>query len=142
MKDLYIAQRIIPPAGQIILVLSLIFLLGSGWACISKLQHLSHRYSTNGMVVNYDENADQGRYYPIVEFKDKQGKTHIFRDGTGASAPLYQTGTRVQVDYNPADPQQAEITTLYYRWGLTGGLLFIGILLFRLGLRFSEKISA
>ena len=64
-------------------------------------------------------------YYPVVEFDDGDGQTHEFRSSAGSNPPAYSEGDRVEVLYDPGDPQQASINSFTSLWVgplVTGGL--------------------
>lgn len=60
-------------------------------------------------------------YFPIVRFQDRDGVTHTVRCEEGcslASTPKYRTGESVAILYDPADPAQARIDSVFARFGL------------------------
>lgn len=140
MKDIAFRNLIIPPLGILLWAISALFLILSFIACIVELVDLSDKYSTNGIILSYTEDTESGRYYPIVRYKDSSHISHTFTDATGSSAPLYSVGTIVQVDYMINNPSASEVTTLYFRWGLTIGLCGCAIMFFVLGYLFSERL--
>lgn len=140
MKDIAFRNLIIPPLGIILWAISALFIILSVIACIVELVDLSDKYSTNGVILAYTEDDESGRYYPIVRFKDSSLISHTFTDVTGSSVPLYSIGTIVQVDYMTANPSASEVTTLYFRWGLTFGLFGCAVMFFVLGYLFSERL--
>ncbi len=140
MKDITFQNLIIPPLGIILWTISALFIIFSIITCIVELVDLSEKYSTNGIILSYTEDNESGRYYPIVRFKDSSHISHTFTDVTGSSVPLYSIGTIVQVDYMTANPSASEVTTLYFRWGLTIGLFGCAVMFFVLGYLFSERL--
>ena len=140
MKDISFRNLIIPPVGILFWTISALFITLSFIACIVELVDLSEKYSTNGIILSYTEDNESGRYYPIVRFKDSSHISHTFTDVTGSSVPLYSIGTIVQVDYMTANPSASEVTTLYFRWGLTIGLFGCAVMFFVLGYLFSERL--
>lgn len=140
MKDITFQNLIIPPIGILFWTISALFIILSVIACIVELVDLSDKYSTNGIILSYTEDNESGRYYPLVRFKDSLHISHTFTDATGSSVPLYSIGTIVQVDYMTANPSASEVTTLYFRWGLTIGLFGCAVMFFVLGYLFSERL--
>jgi len=140
MKDITFQNLIIPPLGIILWTISALFIIFSIITCIVELVDLSEKYSTNGIILSYTEDNESGRYYPIVRFNDSSHISHTFTDVTGSSVPLYSIGTIVQVDYMTANPSASEVTTLYFRWGLTIGLFGCAVMFFVLGYLFSERL--
>ncbi len=56
-------------------------------------------------------------YNPIVEFTDSNGETHRFVGSTGGEGkPIIETGTEVEVIYDPADPNKAQIGSFEQFW--------------------------
>lgn len=141
-KDRYVRGSLIPVITQVLWSISFLCFFFALFSIIQELRHLSDRKSTNGEVISYIESDETSRFHPRIRFKDQQGIAHEFIDGTGATAPLYVVGTIVQVDYNPQYPNIAEMTTLYYRWGSSFGLLCISALCWFMGSRFTYRLTA
>jgi len=72
---------------------------------------------TEGIVTGLDESNTDGSstYSPIVEFT-VNGQTYTFESGNASSPPAYQVGETVNVRYDPADPNTAQIDKLTERW--------------------------
>jgi hypothetical protein len=138
--DKFIRGRLIPPIAQTLWLISVVCCVFMLINIISVLMHLSERKSTNGEIIAYVELPGTERFHPKIRFTDMQGTVHEFVDAIGATAPLYLVGTIVQVDYNPEQPNIAEMTTLYFRWGSSIGLFFIVTIFWILGSRFTYKV--
>lgn len=55
-------------------------------------------------------------YVPVVEFTTGAGRVVRFRSATGSSAPEYEVGAFVDVLYDPARPDTAEISDFAQFW--------------------------
>jgi hypothetical protein len=75
--------------------------------------------TTTGTVTRLEESeTSEGYccvYSPVVEFQ-VNGQTYSFENGTASSSPEYQVGGEVQVRYDPADPNTAQINSFSARW--------------------------
>lgn len=142
LRERYFRGSLIPTITQVLWLGSLLCIFFAFVLIFHELQHLADRKSTNGEVIGYVESEHTNRFHPKIRFSDVLGKSHEFIDATGATAPLYLVGTIVQVDYHPNNPKIAEMTTLYYRWGGTFGLLFISAICWILGSRFTYRVQS
>lgn len=72
---------------------------------------------TEGTVIGLDESNSDGStaYDPIVEFS-VDGQTYTFESGNASSPPAYDVGERVEVLYDPNDPNTAQINKISERW--------------------------
>lgn len=86
--------------------------------------YISWKLQTNGekvegTVVRLNEQSDSEgdccTYVPVVEF-EAGGRTYSFEGGTASDPPAYETGERVPVLYDPADPETAQIDKWSERW--------------------------
>ena len=80
--------------------------------CIGKLvayQSVKSRSDglTNGRAVNH---------YPIVEFVDAAGTKRRFTASTGSNQKPYVVGAEITVQYDPKDPENADIESKLYQW--------------------------
>lgn len=55
------------------------------------------------------------RYRSIIEFSDQAGKRHRFASAAATRSPGHQTGQRVPVIYDPANPADAAIDSFTER---------------------------
>jgi hypothetical protein len=73
---------------------------------------------TTGTVARLEESTHEGYccvYSPVVEFQ-VNGRTYSFENDSASSSPEYQVGSEVQVRYDPADPNTAQINTFSASW--------------------------
>lgn len=73
-------------------------------------------------------------YYPVVEFIDSNGTKRKFTASTGSNQKPYSVGAEVVVQYDPKDPESADIESRLYQWlipalvsGLGAAALAVGI---------------
>jgi Protein of unknown function (DUF3592) len=73
---------------------------------------------TTGTVVDVESSTDADGYetfYPVVRFTTADGREVEFRSDSGSSSPP-STGNRVDVLYDPDDPQDAELSGFLDLW--------------------------
>jgi len=79
-------------------------------------------------------------YYPVVAFRARDGREVRFRDkvglpriGQGKSASISVggpvEGVKVDVVYDPAEPERARVATAMRLWGLPAGIIGLGALI-------------
>lgn len=54
-------------------------------------------------------------YSPVIEFA-AGGQTYTFEGGNASDPPQYRVGQQVNVRYDPADPNTAQIDSIFERW--------------------------
>jgi hypothetical protein len=72
-------------------------------------------------------------YYPVVRFKTQDGKAVDFRAASGSQRPTYSVGDKVPVLYDPNNPKDSRINTVWGVWGAPLILLGIGAVFLILG---------
>lgn len=86
-------------------------------------------------VVHESEGTKKGRKHPVVRFTTKEGKEVVIRPQQHYNV---QPGHTLQVLYDPAHPEQAEVGTVARaqnrRIALGAGSIVLGVLLFLGGL--------
>jgi hypothetical protein len=74
---------------------------------------------TTGIVTRLEESSDGDGgccvYSPVIEF-DAGGQRYSFEGGNASDPPAYDVGEQVQVLYDPADPNTAQINKWTERW--------------------------
>ncbi len=80
-------------------------------------------------------------YCPQVAFTDAKGRQIKFQSEVGSQPPAYNIGQKVQIIYQPNNPQKAEIDSVMSLWfvpGCTSALglafTFLGFVLFFVGI--------
>ncbi|MCC7358926.1 MAG: DUF3592 domain-containing protein [Anaerolineales bacterium] len=59
--------------------------------------------------------SDGDTYKPVIEY-EVNGQTYAFESPNSASPPAYAVGERVTLRYNPDNPQDARINSLWELW--------------------------
>jgi hypothetical protein len=73
---------------------------------------------TSGIVTRLEESSDAESccaYSPVIEFT-AGGQTYTFEGGNASNPPQYKVGQQVNVRYDPADPNTAQIDSFFERW--------------------------
>ncbi|MBI5945986.1 MAG: DUF3592 domain-containing protein [Chloroflexi bacterium] len=72
---------------------------------------------TDGIVVEMKPSTSDGTttYTPIVEFQ-VNGQTYSFKGGISSNPPKYSVGDRVEVRFDPDNPETAQIDKNVERW--------------------------
>ncbi len=93
-----------------------------------------------GVVVDmktYLQGTSDENYGPVVHFTTAAGQTQEFESGDTSTPPMYQSGDKVDVFYDPANPPQARIYNPWIVYLGTGIQIFetlifliIGIIIF------------
>ncbi|MBE9206538.1 DUF3592 domain-containing protein [Nostoc sp. LEGE 06077] len=87
-------------------------------------------------VVKHRSRDSKGRsftaYYPVIKFTANSGKLIEFEANSGSNPPAYNQGQKVEILYNPQEPESAVISSWFELWFLptmfTGmGSLFVVI---------------
>lgn len=93
------------------------FCLWGGYMLYVSYQLQANGRVTEGIVVSLDEsNSDNGKTYsPIIEF-ETGGGVYSFKGNISSNPPKYEVGERVEVRYDPADPQTAQIENGFEKW--------------------------
>ena len=75
--------------------------------------------TTTGIVVSLDESDDSEGgccvYSPVIEF-EAGGQTYSFDGGNASYPPAYEVGEQVEVIFDPAAPDTAQINKWSERW--------------------------
>lgn len=102
--------------------------LGIGIAClvggivwgVNTKKFVDGAVKTSGTVVEVQRrqsSSDDGpTYYPVVRFADAEGRDVTFTSSTGSNPPSHREGDRVEVLYDPRDPNDAEINSFFSLW--------------------------
>lgn len=95
------------------------FCLWGVYAAYTGWQLQTKGVTTTGTVVQMEESStSEGGccvYSPVVEFK-VNGQNYIFESGNASDPPQYKVGDRVNVRYDPAAPNTAQIDSYFERW--------------------------
>jgi hypothetical protein len=110
------------------LVLGVVFLVVAVVTLVLTLRFVAGAEHATGTVIDLSRETDsEGEvvFYPIVSFTTAKGRTLEFRSSTSSSFPP-QPGDRVEVLYDPDDPQDARLSGFFDVWLLPIVFGFIG----------------
>ena len=141
-------------AGCLWAVLHLVWMGLLAWAVF--LAYQSWHFTQSGVAATGTvvenraiDDADGTTYKPVVEF-EIDGQVYRFEGGNSSSPPAYRVGQSVRVLYDPADPSQAQINSIWERWlapflmgsaAVLMALIVTGIMVFRIITRRSLVIE-
>jgi hypothetical protein len=95
------------------------FCLWGVYAAYTGWQLQTRGVTTTGTVVRLDERSDgEGGcciYVPVVDFQ-VNAQVYTFEGDNASDPPAYDVGQQVQVRYDPANPNTAQIDSLFERW--------------------------
>jgi len=84
---------------------------------------LLHSLEVDGEVVRMERSKDRDRYgftyAPVFEFTVADGKGYTVTSDAGSSSPGFAEGESVKMRYEPENPENARIHTLFQTWGAT-----------------------
>ena len=103
---------------------------GAVWAYFKQQQTLESRVATTGIVVELTTQVTQRSsiFCPVVEFTLPSGEKIRFTSEFGSRPAGHKIGQSVNVRYEAADPQKAEIESTMNRWLVPLILGFIGVI--------------
>ena len=94
-------------------------LIGAFFAISSTLSFRSSSKTGEGVVVELAESRDDKgstMYKPVVEWTSPDGKKHGFTGSVASSPPSYSRGEKVNVRFDPANPERARIDSFMENW--------------------------
>lgn len=95
------------------------FCLWGAYAAYTSWRLENEGETTTGTVVSLEESNDSEGgccvYSPVVEF-EADGRTYSFEGENASDPPAYKVGERVEVIFDPADPDTAQINKWTERW--------------------------
>ncbi|MEQ4675082.1 DUF3592 domain-containing protein [Providencia vermicola] len=106
----------------IFLVIGLLFLVGTAFALYSGMDMAKNGIKTTGIVTDLDISVSEDKsktYFPIIEFTTLENQQIEFRSSMGSSSYRNSIGQSIDVLYNPANPQDAIIDSLFGVYGLS-----------------------
>jgi len=113
---------------------------GAVWAYFKQQRQMESRLPAPGTVVELTSRISaSGRssiLCPVVEFTVPSGEKIRFTSEFGSRPAMHQVGQSVEVRYDPADPNKAEIDSGATMWITPLILVFMGLLACCLGISF------
>jgi len=103
---------------------------GAVWAYFKQQRTMESRIATTGTVVELITQATQRSSIlcPVVEFTIPSGEKIRFTSDFGSRPAGHKIGQSVNVRYEAADPQKAEIESTTNRWLVPLIMVFMSIL--------------
>jgi hypothetical protein len=114
--------------GGIFASLGVAFVAGAGWFYLADRSFAAAGVHAPGTVIDMVSSRDSDgdySYKPVVEFRDAEGRRHVFTSNVSSSPPQHATGESVAVIYAPASPDEAVIDSFLDRFLLP--LIFGGL---------------
>lgn len=128
-------------------VLGIVLLVMAAYLFWSTKLFISRAMVTQGVVVenvrNYSD--DSYTYSPVIQFNTEDGRNVEFKSKMGSSSPTYSVGEKVEIFYEPNEPEHAKINSfmsLYFFptiLGVMGGVMILGKLAMMLFRRLGKK---
>jgi len=113
---------------------------GAVWAYFKQQQTAERRVATTGTVIELTEsvtaNGRASMLCPVVEFTTVTGEKIRFTSEFGSRPAGHKIGQSVNVRYEAADPQKAEIESTMNRWLVPAILVFMGMIAGCMGIVF------
>jgi hypothetical protein len=121
---------------EVFMRLMLPFALAAIFVLAGVMLDSSYRRSTpepiyiQATVVDFDR-PQRKQVYPVLEFKDADGRLHRVVNPTQQAMTRFTAGDAVPIAYSRSDPQRARIDTFWFnhRW-LMGGCIVALTLMF------------
>lgn len=136
--------------------LGVALLVGGVIAFVYTKRFVSGAERATGTVIDLSSRTDSDgdvTYHPVVRFTTAEGRTVQFVSSSGSSPASESEGDRVEVLYDPDDPEDAKLSGFFDLWlwplalgGLGGMAVFFGLFAphfglvadrFRKGMRFT-----
>jgi len=109
MKTLWLLPRIFAAIGAVLLVLA-------GWMYLREQRFVAGASHATGTVTQLSlDHNDNGSsvYYPLVAFVTARGDSITMRSKVGSNPPSWHVDDRVDVLYDPANPQDARMSGFF-----------------------------
>lgn len=119
----------------IFFVVGLGLLAAAGFWANSIRIFVNTAWTADGVVVDLLPVDSDGStlYKPLVRFVTDRGQEVVFSTNSSSNPPGFSVGEKVEVFYQPANPTEAKINTVFQLWGgplIIGGL---GSIFFAIG---------
>jgi hypothetical protein len=102
------------------------------WLFYGQISFLFRTRKTFGTLVSWHEESNPTRrarmtdYYAELEFEAADGSKHQVRSATGSSSPTQRIGGRYPVRYDPENPDDARMDTLFDYWAAPALISLLG----------------
>lgn len=112
-------DRLLRWAPRLFLVIGVVLLVVCPIFFVRTLQFVAGAERVTGTVIDLSRESDSEgtvTFYPVVRFTTADGRTVEFVSSSGSSPPSESVGDRVEVLYDPDDPQDARLTGFFHLW--------------------------
>lgn len=116
----------------IILLISAVLILGAGGYSWRRNTYLL-QYGKKAQGIIFKNNSVKGVYYPVVRFLTDQQEWITQELNTGSTYPKKE-GSKLEVLYDPDDPNQIELYSSIHLRVLPIMLIIVGLILLSIGL--------
>jgi len=103
------------------------------------LIYIGRSVTTTGTVVELHENHDDDvgvTYAPVFTFVLKNGSTQTITSNAGTNPPAFEVGDKISVRYEPGDPSDAAINSIWQTWAFSVGFGIASVVMTLFGLFF------
>jgi hypothetical protein len=108
-----------------------------GWGIYSykdKTENFATYKKTEGTVIRLREVPETENtgitYAPVIKYKDASGKEYTYESKHSSDPPDFNVGEKVQLIYDPADPEEVYVDSFREKWVLTIVLFLCGLIVF------------
>jgi Protein of unknown function (DUF3592) len=132
--------------GIILSAIGLILLFIAGLVVYNHQKFMSSAKLGKGTITDleYQRSSDKkssGTYHPVVTYTTQEGKEYTIHSNSGSNPPSYTKGEKVDIYYNPKDPNDVSMPDFFSQWGggvITGGIGLIPTLI-GFGILFAQR---
>jgi hypothetical protein len=124
-------------AWLVFLAFGVAALIGSVVTLVLAAQFVAGAERATGTVVDFDVTIDSEgdeTFYPVVRFATADGNEIVFTSSSGSYPPSQSPGDRVDVLYDPDDPDDARLSGFFDLWGVPGIAFVLGAVFIAVGL--------
>jgi len=68
-------------------------------------------------------------YYPRIVYSDENDEPHVFQSKVGSNPPIGRVGARVDLLFNPRNPEDVIIDSFFFKWFGPAAVLVLGFVL-------------
>ena len=121
--------------GLLFILIGIAIVISAIFAILKVRRQLAGSAKATGKVVDFGKIQGKSGYLycPQVVFQIPNGQTFKFQSEVGSQPPAFNVGQQVEVVYQTANPNQAEIDSMMSLWFQPGCMLLMGLLFLVLG---------
>lgn len=126
--------------GVLFVLIGIAILIGGAVAAVKQVRKSGRGVEATGTVVDLVKRVfnpgSAGVYCPVVDFTTASGQPVRFESQFGSVPAGHRVGESIEVRYDPADPQKAEVDSTTVNWFVPGCTIGMGLLFLVMGLVF------